>query len=199
MGPAGLWTTPTELATIMIEIQKGLQGRSDFIKKETLEEMLAPQEVAQWIGIGFMLEGEEESARFKHGGWNEGFLSEFRGHKNIGKGVVIMLNSNEGQGIIEEIMNSVAKEYEWPDYLPKETKFEDIDESILKDIGTYGEYRLDYDNGKLFLAYQNQEPLELRKTTDGSYKNEFMNLEIKFKDNQLELTQAGQTKMFEKK
>lgn len=196
MGPAGLWTTPTELATIMIEIQKGLQGKSDFIKKATLEEMLTPQDIAKWIGIGFMLEGKDESTRFKHGGWNEGFLSEFRGHKNIGKGIVIMLNSNEGQGIINEIMNSVAKEYEWPDYLPKGTKFETIDESILKNIGTYGEYKLNYVNGRLFLVYPNQEPLELKKTKDGLYKNDYMNFEIRIKDNQLELSQAGQTKTF---
>tara|TARA_R110000868_G_scaffold408182_1_gene690679 strand:+ start:68 stop:1513 length:1446 start_codon:yes stop_codon:yes gene_type:complete len=199
MGPAGLWTTPTELATIMIEIQKGLQGKSDFIKKETLEEMLTPREFASWAGIGFMLEGKDESARFKHNGWNAGFLSEFRGHKNIGTGVVIMLNSNEGQGIIDEIMNSVAKEYEWPDYLPKETKFEIIDDSILKYIGTYDEYELDYVDGKLFLTYKNQEPLELKKITDGFYKNKFMNFEIKIKDNQLELTQAGETKTYNKK
>lgn len=193
MAPAGLWTTPTELATIMIEIQQGLQGKSNFIKKETLEEMLTPQEAAKWIGIGFMMEGKEGSAMFGHSGWNEGFLSEFLGYKNSGKGVVIMLNSNEGQGIINEIMNSVAKEYEWPDFLPKETKYEVIDESIVKHTGTYGEYKLDYTNGKLFLIYQHQEPIELKKTTDGLYKNEFMNFEIKIKDNQLELTQAGQT------
>jgi CubicO group peptidase (beta-lactamase class C family) len=199
MGPAGLWTTPTELATIMIEIQKGLQGKSDFLKKETLEEMLTPLEFANWAGIGFMLEGKDESARFKHNGWNAGFLSEFRGHKNIGMGIVIMLNSNEGQGIINEILNSVAKEYEWPDYLSKETKFETIDESILKSLGTYGEYKLDYVNEKLFLIYPNQEPLELKKTADGLYKNEFMNFEIRIKNNQLELTQDGQTKTFDKK
>ncbi len=84
MGPAGLWTTPTELAVIMIEIQKGLQGQSEFLKKETFEEMLTPQDVAQWMGIGFFLDGENESARFEHNGWNEGFLSQFISHKNTG-------------------------------------------------------------------------------------------------------------------
>tara|TARA_B100000809_G_C15104084_1_gene518040 strand:+ start:549 stop:2054 length:1506 start_codon:yes stop_codon:yes gene_type:complete len=199
MGPAGLWTTPTELATIMIEIQNGLQGKSDFLKKETLEEMLTPQEYVSWMGIGFFLEGKDESTRFKHNGWNEGFISDFQGYKKIGSGVVIMINSNEGQGIINEIMNSIAKEYEWTDFLPKETKLETLDESILKYIGTYGEYKLDFENGKLFLTYQNQEPLELKKTMNGIYKNEYMNFEIKIKVNQLELTQAGQTKIFDKK
>jgi CubicO group peptidase (beta-lactamase class C family) len=199
MGPAGLWTTPTDLATIMIEIQKGLQDESDFIEKEILEEMLTPQEFASFIGIGFVLEGEEESARFSHNGWNEGFLCDFRGYKNKGKGVVVMLNSNEGLGIIDEVVNSVAKAYQWPDFLTEETKFETIDESILKHIGTYGKYKLDYVDGKLFVVYANQEPIQLKKTIDGFYKNEFMNFKIKIKDNQLELTQAGQTKTFEKK
>lgn len=199
MGPAGLWTTPTELATIMIEVQKGLQGKSDFIKKETLEEMLTPQEVAKNIGIGFMLEGQNESARFTHSGWNEGFLSTFKGYKNVSKGVVIMLNSNEGYGIIDEIMNSVAKEYEWLDYLPKETEFESIDESALKIIGTYGKFKLDYINRKLLLVYPNQAPLELKKTSDGIYKSDYFNFEIKIKGKQLELIQSGETKTYDKK
>lgn len=46
IAPAGLWTTPTELATIMIEIQKGLQGKSNLLEQETLEEMLTPQKIA---------------------------------------------------------------------------------------------------------------------------------------------------------
>jgi len=199
IGAAGLWSTPTELATIMIEVQRGLQGNSDLLKKEMLEEMLTPQKFANQIGIGFKIEGKDEFERFGHDGSNVGFLSKFIGYKNSGKGIVVMLNSLEGGNIIDEIMYSVAIEYKWPDYIPKETKFESINESILGYLGTYGEYKLENINGKLFLIYQNQEPLELKKITDGLYKNEYMNFKIKIKDNQLEITQARQTKIFGKK
>jgi tetratricopeptide (TPR) repeat protein len=39
-------------------------------------------------------------------------------HKDKGYGVAVMVNSDNGQ-IIGEIMRSVAKEYQWEDYLPK--------------------------------------------------------------------------------
>lgn len=153
------------------------------------------------IGIGFFLEGTDSTARFKHSGWNEGFISEFRGYRNNGKGVVIMINSNEGVAIINEIMNSVAEVYEWPDYLPKKTDFSNLNESNIKKlIGVYGDNEIELynSNNRLYLIYQNQEPLELRKTSNGFYKNEYLNLEIAFKDNDLDLTQEGQTKTYKK-
>jgi CubicO group peptidase (beta-lactamase class C family) len=45
MAAAGLWTTSMDLAKITIEIQKALNDKSDFLAKETIEEMLTPQEV----------------------------------------------------------------------------------------------------------------------------------------------------------
>lgn len=199
LGAAGLWSTPTELATIMIEVQKGIKGNSHLFKKEMLEEMLTPQKMASQIGIGFKIESKDKFERFGHEGSNVGFMSKLIGYKNNGKGVVVMLNSLEGRIIFDEIIYAVAMEYKWPDYLPKETKFEPVDESILSYIGTYGDYKLDYTKGKLFLIYQNQEPLELKKTTDGIYKNKYMNFVIKVRDKQMEFTQAGQTKIFGKK
>lgn len=34
-----------------------------------------------------------------------------------GKDAVVMTNSDNGNRIIQEIMNAIAKEYEWPGYL----------------------------------------------------------------------------------
>lgn len=199
MAAAGLWSTPSELATIMIEIQQGLDGNSDFIKKKTLVEMMERQKMANMIGIGFFINGKDDTARFYHNGWDEGFITYFMGYKNTGKGIVIMINSNEGEKIVEEITNSVANVYKWSGFLPKKNEYVVTNDSIKFDSGDYGDCILKFEDEKLFLLYQNQEPLELKKTANGIYKNEFMNFEVKIKNNQLELTQNGQSKTFDKK
>ena len=39
-------------------------------------------------------------------------------YPNSGKGAVVMINrGNYGHGLQDEILRSIAKEYEWPDYL----------------------------------------------------------------------------------
>jgi hypothetical protein len=60
-------------------------------------------------------------------------------------------------------------------------------------------FKLDYINRKLLLVYPNQAPLELKKTSDGIYKNDYFNFEIKIKGKQLELIQSGETKTYDKK
>lgn len=119
MAAAGLWSTPTELATILIEIQKGLEGNSSFIKKKTLDEMMERQKMANMMGLGFFINGKDDTSRFYHNDWDEGFITYFLGYMNSGKGIVIMLNSNEGEGIVEEITNSAASVYKWSGFLPQ--------------------------------------------------------------------------------
>jgi len=38
---------------LLVEVQKALKGQSEVFKKETIEEMLTPQKIAQVVGIGF--------------------------------------------------------------------------------------------------------------------------------------------------
>lgn len=116
MGAAGLWTTPSELAQMLIEVQLALKDESKVFKKETIEEMLTPGKVAQNIGVGFFIESAGDSVRFGHNGWNEGFVAAAVAFEKIGKGAVIMLNSNSGNNMLEEIIRSIAKEYSWPGF-----------------------------------------------------------------------------------
>lgn len=116
MAAAGLWTTPSELGALLIEVQSALKGNSELFKKETIEEMLTPQKNAPNIGMGFMLLGERENARFWHNGWDEGFVALAVGYKNSGNGAVIMVNSNEGFPMMDEILSAIAFEYKWPGY-----------------------------------------------------------------------------------
>jgi len=205
MAAAGLWSNPTELATILIEVQKALKGSSSIFKKETIEEMLIPQKEANHIGIGFFLEGKGDSTIFKHNGWNEGFVGVFKMYKTLGKGVVIMVNSNEGIPLIDEVMNSVAIKYKWPGYIPTGAQYKGISSEESRQLrGVYTasegyDIKIESAGNSLLFFYQNQEPIPLLKTTEGKFKNETFNFTITFDKDKIELNQLGRSKAYQKK
>lgn len=115
--PAGLWTTPTDLARFAIEIQKAHAGESDkVLSKPMADAMLTPQP-GGW-GLGFGLGGEGDAARFDHSGSNEGFICLLVAFKGSGRGAVIMTNSSSGFPLCMEILKSIAAEYRWPAVTP---------------------------------------------------------------------------------
>jgi CubicO group peptidase (beta-lactamase class C family) len=80
MAAAGLWTTPSDLAQFIIEIQQAASGKhSKVLDQKTVDEMLTPQ-VGGW-GLGFELPGKGDSSRFAHSGGNEGYKCLMVGYK----------------------------------------------------------------------------------------------------------------------
>ena len=68
---AGLWTTPTELTKIGLALSRSYR-RGGFLKKKTARRMLTP--VMDNYGLcAYNLRGDVG----EHGGWNEGFLTEW--------------------------------------------------------------------------------------------------------------------------
>lgn len=117
MAAAGLWTTPSDLARFAIEIQKSKSGKSNrVLSVEMVKEMLTPQ-IGGW-GLGLELRGKNKSARFAHAGGNEGYKCLMVAYNDSEQGAVVMTNSDNGYVFTEEIMQSIAKEYGWFEYLP---------------------------------------------------------------------------------
>jgi CubicO group peptidase (beta-lactamase class C family) len=111
---AGLWTTPSDLAKIMIEVAQSAAGNSNrILSTETVQEMLTIETGV--MGLGFMVRPENEFGYFSHSGRNQGFVSEFHMYGDEGKGLVIVTNSDVGGYLSAFILQSVAREYEWPD------------------------------------------------------------------------------------
>jgi len=203
MAAAGLWTNPSELAQLVLEVQKALEGNSTFFKKETMEEMMRPQKVMKEIGIGFFLESKGDSARFGHNGWDEGFVALLTAYKKGGKGAIIMVNSNEGYSIMDELIKSIAKEYNWPDYLPSSVK-KATSTDKTDYAGNYSnedsiEMKIIMVDNQPQLVYQHQHPLPLQKSTDNYYYNPSTNFKIFFKGGELRFEQQGSSKVFKKK
>ncbi len=111
--PAGLWTNPTEYARFIIEIQKALAGKSEqFISQDLAKKIMQPIVENTNTGLGVFIEDRNGSVYFNHGGSNEGFKCQYCGSMEGGKGVVIMVNS-ENFDIVGEVLNSVARAYNW--------------------------------------------------------------------------------------
>jgi CubicO group peptidase (beta-lactamase class C family) len=112
MMAAGLWTTPTDLARWIIEVQNAYAGRSRILGQPMARAMLTPG-LGGW-GLGMEIQGAADSLRFSHGGSNRGFRGRFVGYVSGGRGVVVLTNGDAGGTLASEIVGAVGREYDWP-------------------------------------------------------------------------------------
>jgi CubicO group peptidase (beta-lactamase class C family) len=110
MAPAGLWTTPSDLARYAIEVQKALAGKSAVLSAAMARQMLTPN----GQGLGPQT-GGTENPYFAHSGSNEGYKCYLFAYNN-GDGAVIMTNGNSGAHLANDIFLTIAYEYKWPGY-----------------------------------------------------------------------------------
>ncbi|HMD09903.1 MAG TPA: serine hydrolase [Candidatus Acidoferrum sp.] len=119
MAPAGLWTTPSDLARMAMEVQNEYMGKSSKILSQDMARQMLTRQFGT-SGLGFGLESPGEKPRFAHGGANEGFRCNIETYTDSGQGFAVMTNSDSGGELTEEIFRAVAKEYGWPDFHPIE-------------------------------------------------------------------------------
>jgi CubicO group peptidase (beta-lactamase class C family) len=191
MAAAGLWTTPSDLARIGIELQRTLRGESSrLLPRERLEEMLTPQVPEQKdrkrVGIGFFLQGRGDTARFGHDGWDEGFVTRTSFYQNAGLGAVVMVNSNEGAPLIDEVERAIAREYEWPGYFEPEESVVTLPRKTLRSLA--GEYRSKAGTrfvvvakaGALLFGVAGQPPAEIVPSSESEFFSRDLDLVVAF-------------------
>jgi CubicO group peptidase (beta-lactamase class C family) len=138
--PAGLWTTPSDMARYAIEVQVAHEGKSQkILSREMTDKMLTPQGGGP-VGLGPFLVERGTTRRFEHSGGNAGFGCEYIAILDRGQGAVVMTNSDSGGRTVNEIMNSIAAAYNWPDFLPPEREPAQVDRRVFDRL--VGDYAL---------------------------------------------------------
>jgi CubicO group peptidase (beta-lactamase class C family) len=185
MAAAGLWTTASDLARAGIEVQRALRGEGGtLITQATARAMLTPSAASEDIGIGFFLEGKDAGSRFGHGGWDEGFVARMTFFKEGGRGAVVMINSNEGAPLIDEVLRAVAREYAWPGFFPEEKTVQVTADALQAYVGSYAARSfactVTREGERLLLQLDKQPALALRPSAENAFRAIDLDAEVVF-------------------
>ena len=111
LAAAGLWTTPSDLATFTIEVQKSLRGEANHVLSQTMiKEMLSPVGIG-YFAVGFGIAKEGQGWYFSHSGGNWGFRCLLTAHKVKGYGFAIMTNAENGGMVMDELKARIERAY----------------------------------------------------------------------------------------
>ena len=113
---AGLWTTPIDLARFVIGLQRSYRGSSNnLLSSQNSNEMFTAQrridDSEDSIGLGVILASSGQTFYFKHSGSNYGFQCYFFGYLNTKFGLVIMTNSDNGEKLVQPLIDAVLEAY----------------------------------------------------------------------------------------
>lgn len=135
---AGLWTTPSDLARLLIEVQKAATiDKGALLTKQTAERILTQQPKSS-MGLGFLLTNGKGGLLFSHSGSNFGYKSYMIAYRDRGQGVAVITNGDNGTALIMEVVRAVAKVYGWPDTFVQKSELVDVPLSILQPyVGIY--------------------------------------------------------------
>jgi CubicO group peptidase (beta-lactamase class C family) len=170
MAAAGLWTTPSDLARIAIELQQAYAGKSNKVLSQAMVKQMLTKESGTY-GLGFGLAGEGKTFTFNHGGSNEGFKCMLVAFAETGQGAVVMTNGDQGSRLAEEVLRAIAREYAWPARQAVEREPVKVDPALYAEYAGEYEFRpgqtrpVLHENGKLFIAPTPSVKFELFPTT----------------------------------
>ncbi|HEY7160164.1 MAG TPA: serine hydrolase, partial [Acidobacteriota bacterium] len=143
LAASGLWTTPSDYALFVIALQKSIRGiPNSLLNTASAKAMITPENGP--MGIGVFVSPRKNVNYLAHPGNNWGFYSIYFAHPEKGYGVVVFANHDNGSSLINEIVRSVAHQYNWQDFLPP---FLDRVQPSIQDLDScIGRYKISADD-----------------------------------------------------
>lgn len=119
---SGLWSTPSDLAKFVIEIQNALQNKNNTVISNKVAKRVTAIVTSKVLG-GWSLGWERRYGFgnydwFSHGGNNTGVGGHIYGTMEGGNGIAILGNGENANRIpvVDQFRNSIIKAHEW--YIP---------------------------------------------------------------------------------
>ncbi len=136
--PLGLWTNPTELSKYVIETQLAYEGKSSKVLNQKMAQLHLTPYIDNSATMGVFIGDRNGEKYFFHDAGNEGFRGLFYGSVEGGNGIVVFVNSDDGN-IILELLSSVASVYNWKGFdKPATVNTKQIDDTLMqKYVGIY--------------------------------------------------------------
>ncbi len=195
MAAAGLWTTPSDLATFAIAVQNAYAGADGALLSPALAtEMLTQQMPASdriggldALGLGLFL--ADGGKRFGHSGGNAGFKCHLLAYRDTGQGAAVMTNGDNGSYVVQKVFAAIASTSGWEDYPSELTPREVPSAEVL--AGLVGTYRLRENvtfevavaGGGLEVAFGQQPPMGFSPMTTDRFASRSADTELKLSDN----------------
>jgi len=183
---AGLWTTPSDLARLIINFQRSLAGGGDgIVSPAVAHEMLRAEGKSSW-GLGFGVGGTDSGHPYLiHEASNAGFRALLVAFAE-GDGIVVMTNGDRGDVIAAALLRTVAVEYGWPEFQPREHRLVHLSAAALERL--VGEYRFTPEttitvsrrDERLLLQFQGQQAGEIWAEGPASFFSKTRDLRIRF-------------------
>jgi CubicO group peptidase (beta-lactamase class C family) len=155
MAAAGLWTTASDLARYLIEVQRSYRGMGQILNRTMTTEMLTPGMNNHGLGPIISADG----IRFGHSGADDGFQADVTAFLDGTAGIAIMTNSDNGGRLAQELEITIGRIYGWPGMAPLEKSVVTLAPAALRRFaGTYkftdgrGSITIHVDNGDLVIS-----------------------------------------------
>jgi CubicO group peptidase (beta-lactamase class C family) len=192
LAAAGLWSTPTEVATLGLAIRDSALGASRLLNEDSARAMLAPILLTDGTpsshGLGPEVEGEGPTRRFGHSGGTVGYRSALVLYPGCGQGAVVMTNG-AGDVLAGELLRAVADAYDWPgtDFVPVAREARAMTADVLAEFA--GAYAIEsngtpmtvrVDGGGLRLEMPYKSPIRLLPAGDDQFFGTSHDREIAF-------------------
>ncbi len=172
---AGLWTTSPDLARFAIDLAKSVKAGNGKVLNQASARAMARCVLDESMGLGLFLKQRGEHMYVSHGGRTVGFVALFEINPQTGDGAVVMINGDH-YDLLEEVVNSVARVYQWPEYLEEAQPRLPIPADLQKRVA--GRYRYSADllikvraeGDQLFFAYSGAPETELIRTGENLFQ-----------------------------
>ena len=109
LAACGIWTTPSDLTKLLLDIMNAIKGQSKIgLTTKLVKELFLSQGCKEWTGLGVFLNGMDEKLEFSSLGWGVGFQCMLIANPHLEQGLIMMTNTDTGTHQMKGIMGETT-------------------------------------------------------------------------------------------